>query len=366
MSQIPRSQFVLKKRQNPSPMVTIPVIDIENGAKAKKSHSNGSGNGHKNGSFDNDVFIIEDSNFSVVGHEEVVASVEETIPLEQFSPMKKKRSRKSKDSTESKDSDFAKKNEEAAKSQSPEKVPKSLQNSVHEEVPVVHVEDKLAVETPSSEQKEFKIVKLTSEGLTGSKRRSDRLQNASTFVNLSTVSSSDSTKNIGEEILEASAVERRVSGRRSTRPIDDIKFSYRSQHNDSLNTTTNATIGSEINNDSLMGTPGTDRKRRALHESMESIDSPKKSRLNLSGLFNSFSSPVAILRNRFKRTNIASTPIVGAGDASMSETVESLNTSGNDQFKDVDLNEKEEILYGDKDELKVITTPIKKTSCIIM
>lgn len=352
-------------------MVTIPVLDIENGTKAKKSQSNGSsngsGNGHKNldknGSYDNDVVIIEDEGFPVVRHEEKVAtSAEESIPLLQFSPTKKKRSRRSKDSTESKeskDSDLLKKTDEAAKPQSPVK----LQEDV-----IMHVDDQPVVEETSaaSETKELKIVKLTSEGLTGSKRRSDRLQNASTIVNLSTVSTSDSTKNIDDETFEASVVERRVSGRRSTRPIDDIKFSCRYQNNDSMNTTTNATIGSDVNNDSLLTTPGTDRKRRALHESMENSDSPKKSRLNLSGLFNSFSSPVSILRNRFKRTNIASTPILGGSEALMHETVESLDTSGGDQFIEVDLDEKEELESGDKEELKVTTTPIKKTSCNVM
>lgn len=366
MSQIPRSQFVLKKRQTPSSMV--PVLDIENGAKAKKSHTNGpsnvSGNGHKNGSYDNDVVIIEDEGFAVVSHEEVVASVEVSIPMEQFSPSKKKRSRRSKDSTESKDSDLFKKSDEATKTPSPEKTPKSAPKL--DTVEVMHVEDQTTVETiVTTSDKELKIVKMTSEIMSASKRRSDRLQNASTIVNLSTVSSSDSTKHIGEETFDVSAMERRVSGRRSTRPIDDIKYSYRSQINDSMNTSTNATVGSD--NNSLLTTPGTDRKRRALHESMENIESPKKSRLNLSGLFNSFSSPVAILRNRFKRTNIASTPIVGGGEALMNESVESLDTSGSgDQFKDVDLNEKEEFVSVDKDELKVITTPIKKTSCIVM
>lgn len=105
MSQIPRSQFALKKRQNPSPVVTIPVLDIEqqNGAKTKKSQ-NGSSNGHKNGSFDsNDVAIIDDECFGVVTHEEVVAT-EEAVVTHDESPSKKKRSRKSKDSTESRES----------------------------------------------------------------------------------------------------------------------------------------------------------------------------------------------------------------------------------------------------------------------
>lgn len=371
MSQIPRSQFAVKKRSTASPMVTIPVLEIEK-QRSKKSHSNGAsnngnGNGHKNGTFDNETIIIDDDCFAVVGHEEVVA-VEETVEL--ISPSKKKRSRKSKDSTESKDSDVSKKkSDEAAKS--PEKPKKSRDVEKQDFVEGSQKQD--LVEEVAPETKEMKIVKLTSEGLSSSKRRSDRLVNASTFVNISTDSSNDqSTKILTDETLEGSpvGVEHRVSGRRSTRPIDDIKYTYRSPNqDDSLNGTTNATLGSEINNDSILATPVTDRKRRQLDDSMENLDSPKRSRLNLSGLFSSFSSPVALLRNRFKRANIASTPLAGS-DALFNESNE-LDTSAG-QMKEVELNEKDivettETLSGEKEEdLKVITTPIKKTSCIVM
>jgi hypothetical protein len=302
----------MKKRQQPSPAVTIPVLDPEqNGAKAKKSQNGSSNGGHKNGSFDsNDVVIIDDECFGVVGHEEVITA-EEVV---QESPSKKKRSRKSKDSTESKE---------------------SSQRSVVEEVQGDEIQT----------EKEFKVLKM--------ERRSDRLQNASTIVNLSTVSATDQSTIVGDE----TTTERRVSGRRSTRPIDEIKYSYRNTPNpdDSLNATTNATIGSEIN-DSL-ATPATDRKRRVIDGSTETIDTPKRSRLDLSGLFNSFSSPVAMLRSKFRRANIASTPLTT--EAPLNDSVESLSS---DDMKEVDLNEKEE----KEEELKVITTPVKKTSCSIM
>lgn len=347
MSQIPRSQFALKKRQNASPMVTIPSAEIENGAKGKKSN----GNGHKYGTFDNDVVIIEDEIIHF-GHEEVVASTvtaDDITPavVEVPSPGKKKRSRKSKDSTESKDSEVSKKVEEKT---------------------AVEVLVEIEAPAPVPEKKEYKIVHMSSsESLASLKRRSDRLQNASTIVNLSTVSSTDqSTKTLSDETLDASQAigERRVSGRRSTRPIEDIKFSYRTPNpDDSLNGTTDATIGSEINNDSMLTTPGVDRKR-ALSDSMEAIDSPKRSRMDLSGLFSSFSSPVTLLRNRFKRTNLASTPFVGK-----EAPVKTLDES-DDQLKEIDLNAPEELaapLENDiEEELKVITTPVKKSSCSIM
>lgn len=358
MSQIPRSQFALKKRQASTPTVTIPVLSIEephNGDKTKKNHSNGSssGNGHKNGSFDNDVVIIEDDCFGVVQHEEVVETMENQFSVD-VSPTKKKRSRKSKESTESKESDVGKKSDEAAKSPS-KKSSKADERTTQSEESISE-----AFVAPTK----TKVVKLTSDELTGSKgRRSNRnLENASTIVNVSTISISDqSTKVLQDDSMESVVTERRVSGRRSTRPIDDIKFSYRTHTpNDSLNETTNATIGSDPNSESLLTTPGTDRKRRPIHESMESIESPKRSRLDLSGLFSSFSSPVNLLRNKFKRANIASTPIAAGKDAM-------LNESSENDMKEIDLGKSGEItIECETEELKVITTPIKKSKCIIM
>lgn len=343
MSQIPRSQFALKKRQ--SPMVTIPVLDHQldqqNGAKPKKA-TNGSsnGNGYKSESFDNDVVIIEDDCLTVVGQEVVIRSSEVAAKnVEVPTPTKKKRSRKSKDSTESKDSEIAKKIEETA-AKSAEKVAK--EESVEEVAPATQ---------------EFKILKMTEGAPLSSKRRSDRLTNASTIVNLSTVSSSDqSTKIISDETLQTPTVERRVSGRRSTRPIDDIKFSYRTPNpDDSFNGTTNATIGSDV---SLLMTPG---GKRPFTDSTENIDTPKRSRMDLSGLFSSFSSPVTLLRNKFRRTNLASTPVVGLE----APFVDMDSSEG--QMKEVDLNEQsEEAAPATEEELKVITTPVKKSLCSIM
>lgn len=359
MSQIPRTQFAIKKRPNPMPMVAIPA-EFEQQKVKKSTNGSSNGNGHKNGNFDNDVVIIEDECFAIVGHEEVVAStvvVTSISSVEELSPSKKKRSRKSKDSTESKDSDIAKKIEETA-AKSAEKVFKNMSKEEEAVKPV------LLNEAEAVTASEFKILKMT-EGLpNASKRRSDRLTNASTIVNLSTMSTSDqSTKIMSDETLDTSTVERRVGGRRSTRPIDDIKFTYRTPNtDDSFNGTTNATIGS---NESLLTTPGTDRKRRPFTDSAENIESPKRSRMDLSGLFSSFSSPVTLLRNKFRRTNIASTPVVGL-EAPLKEFVDMDNSDS--QLKEVDLNEKSEEVAevaGDE-ELEVITTPVKKTRCAIM
>lgn len=375
MSQIPRSQFILKKRQNPAPMVTIPALAFEhhNVKKASKQQTNGSsnGNGHKNGSGDDDVVIIEDECFAVIGHEEVIASSvaaddhTNVVGIEEPSPSKKKRSRRSKDSTESTESGKAQK--------TPEKTNKVTQKAVKDELAAQIAVEEAPGEPMSApaEPKELKIVKLSTDALamSAAKRRSDRLQNASTIVNLSTMSSNDQSTKVSDETLEtlsetpSSAVERRVTGRRSTRPIDDIKFSYRSQtRDDSFNGTTNATMGSDLNSDSLLTTPGTDRKRRPITSSTENIDSPKRSRLDLSGLFSSsFSSPLTLLRNRFKSTTIASTP----NEVLLNESIDSLSASG-DEMKEIDLKSDEVVEGVEAEELEIIITPIKKRACNIM
>jgi hypothetical protein len=306
MSQIPRSQFALKKRQ--------PYT-------YEGDHQNGNSKAKKTDNFDNDVLIIDDNMFAVVGHEEVIATHEEDP-----SPGKRKRSRKSKDSTESKDSDFG-------------KSPSARKSSTN------------------GSSVDSKIVKASFEDFTAKQRRSraDRLQNASTIVNLSTVSTTEST--IRDETIEATPT--RTSGRRSARPIDEIKFEYRTTDlDDSLNTTTNATIGSEAN-DSI-ATPG-DRKRH-INDDEEVSDSPKRSRLDLSGLFSSFSSPVTLLRNRFKRTNIgASTPVVAGEIPALNDSIESLEEITSSKEDEAPVEEEKE------EELEIVTTPItKKKACIIM
>jgi hypothetical protein len=323
MSQIPRAQYAVKKRQS----YTYEVEHQNGNSKVKKSGNVVAEKIADN--FDNDVLIIDENLFDVVENEVVITTEE----IQDSSPGKRKRNRKSKDSTESKDSEIGK---------SPSSR-KSSTNGSSQDTKIKTAFDDFAAKQRRS--------------------RADRLQNASTIVNLSTVSTSEST--IRDETLDSNATptgERRTSGRRSARPIDEIKFEYRTTTDldDSLNATTNATIGSEAN-DSLLTTPGTDRKRH-LTDSNEAIDSPKRSRIDLSGLFNSFSSPVTLLRNKFRRTNIASTPVIAGDVPAMNDSMESLEEikSSKEDETPIEKEEKEE-------ELEVITTPIsKKKACIVM
>lgn len=375
MSQIPHSQLALKKR-------STPVVVLENDLnKAVKSVKNGASNGnHKsengektNGGLDQsdkDIIILDDEYVSIpVGREE---TVEEQFVLTQqtdeTTPMKKKRGRKPKSSTDSRESsEFSapRKSEEMPKSNEVSPVKKDKGATVAEELPQIVAEESLPAP-------ETKVLKLSTDLLpiSSNQRRSDRLQNASTIVNLSTMSSPDQSLKITNDTtmtMETPSTERKVSGRRSTRPIDDIKFTYRSPDPD--DSVANATIGSDIG-ESLLETPLTDRKRRM--DSMENIDSPKRSRLDLSALFNNFYSPVTLLRDKFRRTNLASTPKAGG---LLDESINSIDTSAS-EMKEIDLNEKsgEKNAVSDNDNkveggsgsVKFIVKPAKKTTCSIM
>lgn len=145
--------------------------------------------------------------------------------------------------------------------------------------------------------------------------------NASTVVNLSTVSEGQHAEsNESSPAVDFNRPLRAISGRRSTRPLTDIQFSYRkptADLNDS-SSSLNVTVGSEIHNDSLRTPAGSSRKRKAMTpestsdalDVKEHTDSPKRTRLDFSGFLGIVASPVTMLKNRFSRVRLhASTPV---------------------------------------------------------
>lgn len=336
MSQIPRSQqLALKKKSDIS-------LLFEKQSSTNKKQTNGSSNGHNK--VDKEVIIIDDDYTAIpVAREEIIDVLPppSQLPAEETPPsLKKKRGRPLKFSTESRDSDAS----ETSKTS-------EVQNETSEEV------SKMTTGETTPPNKEVKS--------NNHKSRLDKmLQNASTIVNLSSVSQSTTqSEDVTLETTPSKVVpERRVSGRRSTRPIDDIKFSYRTPDNlnDSMDATTNATIGSELGT-SIIETPA---KRRAADSGLDDAeDTPKRSRLDISALFANFTSPVSLLRNKFMRTNIASTPKASVEELAASEV--SLN--GSSEMKEVDLNvEEAQEVEGENDDLKIIVKPLKKSTCSIM
>lgn len=346
MSQIPRSQqLALKKKSD------ISVL-FEKQSSTNKNQTNGSSNGHKK--VDKDVIIIDDEYTAIpVAREEIIdLSPPSQSPAEEapsaIPSMKKKRGRPLKFSTESRDSDTS---ETSKKSE--------VNNETNDEVSKAITGEGSTPET-SPKKLENQEVKNNKQKT----RLEKMLQDASTIVNLSTVSQS-TTKSDDVTLETTSQVvtpERRVSGRRSTRPIDDIKFSYRTPDNlnGSMDDTTNATIGSELGA-SMLETPA---KRRAADSGMDEVeDTPKRSRLDISALFSNLTTPVSLLRNKFMRSNIASTPKASVEELAASEV--SLN--GSSEMKEIDLNvEEAKEVEGGNDDLKIIIKPLKKSTCSIM
>lgn len=190
--------------------------------------------------------------------------------------------------------------------------------------------------------------------------------NASTVVNLSTVSEGQNAEsNESSPAVDFNRPLRAISGRRSTRPLTEIQFSYRkptADLNDS-SSSLNVTVGSEIHNDSLRtpAGPGSSRKRKAMTpestsdalDVKEHIDSPKRTRLDFSGFLGIVASPVTMLKNRFSRVRLhASTPVAKRSFESEEDlvgkvvTAEATTTTANisggttDQKMDVDSDKK--------------------------
>lgn len=173
----------------------------------------------------------------------------------------------------------------------------------------------------------------------GEKNRSPKVAAASKGDDSATAAPSTPTS--GNDSLIGRPL-RSISGRRSTRPISDIKFTHHrrsttDQLNDSISSM-NVTIGSEIGNDSLlMRTPGSaSRKRKDMTpESTSDIpvaESPKRARLDFSGFLGMVATPVTMLKNRLSRVKLQSTPralVVDEEDASKVVTAEATTTTAN-------------------------------------
>ncbi|XP_063706755.1 neurofilament heavy polypeptide-like [Culicoides brevitarsis] len=143
----------------------------------------------------------------------------------------------------------------------------------------------------------------------------ERLQNASTIVNLSTVSEQSTEGHLSPAVeTPVKPPMGRVSGRRNTRPIKEIKMMHPTTANDSVSSIT-ANQGSPVNSDSLR-TPIIaqliGRKRAGTPEREDDIlvDTPsKRARIDFSGFLGYVTTPISNLKNRLSRIGLqASTP----------------------------------------------------------
>lgn len=255
------------------------------------------------------------------------------------------------------------------------------------ELPFDHEMESLIMEddTPITPRSTGKILKLNDDLLPS---RSS-LQNASTIVNLSTVS-----------VKSTESPLRHISGRRSARPLPEIVMQHRldtyrklpSDFNDSISSM-NATVGSEIPNDSFR-TPvvAIKGRKRNVNDEPETEESPKRARLDLSGLLGLVASPVTMLRNKFSRAKLqcstpnknelqldtedvtgtnSNNPINVSGievaDAAMEEPLESLTTDGENATTNVDqVDFVPDVETPNAEDVSVEIREAKKSRCSIM
>lgn len=149
------------------------------------------------------------------------------------------------------------------------------------------------------------------------KMATERLQNASTIVNLSTVSeqSVETTSAVNSPAPTVDSPVKpptgRVTGRRNTRPIKEIKMLHpKISANDSTSSMT-ANLGSPVHTESL-GTPiisqiiGRKRAGTPEHDNIH-VDSPsKRARIDFSGFLGYVTTPISNLKNRISRIALTS------------------------------------------------------------
>lgn len=154
-----------------------------------------------------------------------------------------------------------------------------------------------------------KILKLSQGAPTSASRskRSDKLDDASLVVNLSTVSELSNESNGTSTPVERNYSLRQITGRRSTRPLREISFDFRMREsyykdrnecNDSVANT---------NSTSITASPCiTGQVKRSIDDSEAA--SPKRSRFDF-GLLEFVSSPVKKIGAKFSRSRLStSTP----------------------------------------------------------
>jgi len=140
--------------------------------------------------------------------------------------------------------------------------------------------------------------------------QTDGTENASTIVNLSTVSE-QSSEAVPSPLIDESPIvpPSRATGRRSIRPIKDIQLSYRSTKLNDSSSSLNVTVGSQIHNDSLSSPGWFSRKRKEGLEHEGFVDSPsKRARIDFSGFLGYVATPVTLLKSRLSRVGLSSTP----------------------------------------------------------
>lgn len=138
-------------------------------------------------------------------------------------------------------------------------------------------------------------------------KRSDKLEDASLVVNLSTVSELSNESTTNSTPVERNYSLRHITGRRSTRPLREISYehrkheSYLKERNEYNDSVSNINVTGSSESPRVGG-----QYKRTVDD--DEVTSPKRSRFDF-GLFEFVSSPVKKLSSKFSRSRLStSTP----------------------------------------------------------
>lgn len=200
--------------------------------------------------------------------------------------------------------------------------------------------------------KDLKVLKLSHGPPVRAIRRSEKLDDASLLVNLSTVSEQSNESTSNNTPVERNYSLRNITGRRSTRPLRETNFDFhmRESYHKIQNDFNDSTASTNVMHDSAsprdnfrspLYATGRELKRNIDDENDES---PKKSRFDF-GLFDLVASPVTKLREKFSRANLStSTPnkliITEAADKTedIPSGIDAENFMADEDMPNIDLN----------------------------
>lgn len=224
--------------------------------------------------------------------------------------------------------------------------------------------------------KDTKLLKLSQGPPTSAPRnkRSEKLDDASLVVNLSTVSelSNESTSN--STPVERSYSLRHITGRRSTRPLREISFDFRMRESYYKTQNEFSDSISNTNEASSSDSPRVDGQfKRSMDD--EETASPKRSKFDF-GLFEFVSSPVKKLGAKFSRTRLStSTPNKLIVTEEIPSGIETEHFVSNEDLQTIDLNPVDDVtekkMEIDTETLADEQAPIEvfepsKSRCVLM
>lgn len=202
--------------------------------------------------------------------------------------------------------------------------------------------DSLRINDSPMPAKDGKLLKLAQGPPASASRnkRSDKLDDASLVVNLSTVSELSNESNSNSTPAERSYSLRHITGRKSTRPLREISFDFRMRESYYKSHTEYSDSMSNTNVSSSESPRTGNQSKRSIED--DETASPKRSKFD--GLFDLVSSPVKKLGAKFSRSTLStSTPNKLTVTEEIPSGIEAEHFASEDDLVNVELNPVDEV-----------------------